>query len=471
MKKSNLIVDSESRILVVGLGRSGIAVAKLLRKMGAVVTAVDSGPRERIDQDFLAWATSHGVGLKFDILDDGVPPEVDLIVISPGVPDGLPFLAAARERGIPVIGEMALAAGMVSAPIIAITGTNGKSTVTELIGEMFRAAGQQVFVGGNLGQPLSEFLLEPYPVAVLVLEVSSFQLDTAPEFRPDVGILLNISPDHLDRYDDYEHYARAKFAIFRRQTPKDAAILNADDPEITDRLAAGDIGGRIFFFGRNCGAGDLGATVDGQELLVMVAADSEVERYSLKTGALGLEPNVHNSAAAVIAARLLDCPADAVRRALANFKPLEHRLAEVAVINGVRYLDDSKATNIGAVAAALAGMDRPVVLIAGGRDKGGDYRLLHDLVGKKVKGMVLIGEAREKMAQAFAGITRVEFAEDLPGAVGLAGAMAARGDIVLLSPACASFDMFKSYSHRGRVFREAVLALAGSGPAPGPEIW
>jgi UDP-N-acetylmuramoylalanine--D-glutamate ligase len=343
--------------------------------------------------------------------------------------------------------------------MIAITGTNGKSTVTELIGAMFRAAGRPVFVGGNLGQPLCEYLLDPYPVEALVLEVSSFQLDSAPAFRPDVGILLNISPDHLDRYDDYDHYAAAKFALFGAQQGRDAAVLNGDDPELTDRLATHHLPGRHFFFGSHCPADARGASINGQELIVTGISGAAEERYSLAATELGREPNIHNAAAAIIAARLLGCPAAAVRRALAEFRPLGHRLEKIAEIGGVEYLDDSKGTNIGAVAAALAGMTRPVVLIAGGRDKGGDYRLLNDLVRDKVKGMVLIGEARAKMAAAFAGLTRVIMAADLPEAVGLAAGLAARGDVVLLSPACSSFDMFNSYGQRGQVFRGAVLAL------------
>jgi UDP-N-acetylmuramoylalanine--D-glutamate ligase len=357
---------------------------------------------------------------------------------------------------------MALAAGLVAIPIVAITGTNGKSTVTELIGAMFKAAGRPVFVGGNLGQPLSEYLLNPYPVEVLVLEVSSFQLDTAPDFRPEVAVLLNISPDHLDRYVDYDHYAASKFSIFSAQTRLDAAVLNVDDHETSARLAGHNFAGRRFFFGCSCTDEDKGARIDGQEVIFKAGPDVAAERYSLAASELGHEPNLHNAAAAIIAARLLDCPPDGIRTAIAEFKPLAHRLEEIAEIDGVLYQDDSKATNIGAVAAALAGINRPVVLIAGGRDKGGDYRLLREIVKEKVKGMILIGEARDKMAAAFTGLIRVALADDLEDAVRLAGEMAVSGDVVLLSPACASFDMFTSYGHRGRVFKDAVRALLAS---------
>ncbi len=447
-----------TRVLVVGLGRSGIAAVKLLVRMGALVTATDAAPVEKIERHFPDWARQHGV--EFTCGNDGqrLFETAELIVVSPGVPLSLPQLAAARARGVQVIGEMALAASQVSTPILAITGTNGKSTVTELLGAMFRAADKKVFVGGNLGTPLSEYLLGQEQADLLVLEVSSFQLDTAADFRPTVGVLLNISPDHLDRYDDLEHYAASKFSLFRNQQGSDATVLNSDDPGIVNRLAGRDLPGRRFFFGAEV-AGQRGAVISAKEITVSGLGGSEAEKYSLAGSELAMEPNIHNAAAAIIAARLLDCPPEAIKRAITGFRPLAHRLAMVAEIDGVLYLDDSKATNIGAVQASLAGMERPVVLLAGGRDKGGDYRLLADLVREKVKGLVLIGEARQKMAEALAGCTEVIMADDLPMAVKAAAALAEDGDVVLLAPACASFDMFDSYGHRGQVFKEAVLAL------------
>jgi UDP-N-acetylmuramoylalanine--D-glutamate ligase len=456
---NNVKIGSETQALVVGLGRSGIAAVKLLHKMGAEVRVTDSAALDKLDPQFMDWVNQHGVTVECGSHNDGLLADINLVVVSPGVPLDLPLLVTARERGVALIGEMALAAGLVSTPIVAITGTNGKSTVTELIGAMFKAAGWRVFVGGNLGQPLSEYLLDPFSAEVLVLEVSSFQLDTAPDFRPEVAVLLNISPDHLDRYDDYDHYAASKFSLFSAQKRFDAAVLNADDHEISARLAAQNFASRRFFFGCNCSAEGSGARINGLEVIVKARSDGQEEHYSLAASELGQEPNIHNAAAAIIAARLLDCPPEGIRKAIAEFKFLAHRLEEIAEIDGVLYLDDSKATNIGAVAAALAGMNRPVVLIAGGRDKGGDYRLLYEIVKEKVKGMILIGEARDKMAAAFTGLTRVALADDLSEAVRLAVAMASSGDVVLLSPACASFDMFTSYGHRGQVFKDAVLAL------------
>lgn len=453
-------IGAGSRVTVLGLGRSGLAAVRLLKKMGAEVAVSEAGPAAKIAPEASTWLTAHGVRLECG----GHTPEFfagrDLLVVSPGVPLDLPLLQTAAAAGVPVLGELALACALVSTPIIAITGTNGKSTVTELVGEMFRAAGTAVFVGGNLGTPLSEYLLGTEECEVLVLEVSSFQLDTAPGFQPEVAVLLNISPDHLDRYPDYEAYAASKFAVFAGQKKSGAAIFNRDDVELTRRLAAYPRPGRPFSYGQEANDSVLGAGVNGPEIRVRLGSDLPPEEYSLMSSDLGQEPNIHNSAAAILAARLLGCPAAAVRRALAGFKLLNHRLALVAEVNGVQYFDDSKATNIGATAAALQGMTRPVVLIGGGRDKGGDYALLHQVVRAKVKAVVLIGEAREKMAASFAGVTRVELAGSLEEAVAIAGNLAGAGAAVLLAPACASFDMFSSYAHRGRVFRAAVGALA-----------
>jgi len=445
-----------SRILVVGLGRSGLAAVRLLRKLGAEVAVSEGGHRSGITPETLVWLEEHGVPLECGGHSDKFFGTPELIVVSPGIPLTIAALAQARVRGVPIIGELALAAALVKTPIIAVTGTNGKSTVTELLGEMFRAAERPVFVGGNLGTPLAEYLLGPRQAELLVLEVSSFQLDTAPGFAPAVALLLNISPDHLDRYPDYESYAKAKFAVFAAQESGAAAVLNADNLELTCRLDRYPIPARTFFFGSS--PIDRGARITGS-VITVTGITGEPEVYDLSDSSLGQEPNVHNGAAAILGARLLDCPAAAVRLALTRFRPLNHRLALVTEVDGVQYFDDSKATNIGAVAAALDGMRRSVILIGGGRDKGGDYGFLHQAVRDKVKAMVLIGEAREKMAASFAGLTRVELADSLEAAVRAARRLASPGDAVLLAPACASFDMFSGYAERGRVFRRAVGEL------------
>lgn len=450
----------DSRVVVVGLGRSGLAAVRLLRKMGVSVAVSEATPREQLDPENLAWLTAHAISVECGGHSAELLTGADLLVVSPGVSMNLPFVRAAAAAGVQVLGEMALACAMVETPIIAITGTNGKSTVTELVGEMFRVAEKPVFVGGNLGTPLSEYLLGEQDCEALILEVSSFQLDTAPGFAPEVAVLLNVSPDHLDRYHDYGAYVASKFSIFAGQKASSAAILNRDDEELMRNLAGYPVPARQFFYGDKAGMAGRGASISGSEIIVTGLITGVTEKYSLAGTELGQEPNIHNGAAAILAARLLGCPPEAVRKALKGFRPLQHRLALVAEIGGVQYFDDSKATNIGAVAAALRGMSRPVVLIGGGRDKGGDYRLLHDLVREKVKGMVLLGEAREKMAASFAPLTRVEVTGSLEEAVAIASRLAGPGEAVLLSPACASFDMFSGYAQRGRVFREAVAALA-----------
>jgi len=445
------------RVLVVGLGKSGLAAVRLLKKMGCEVAVSEGSDRKMIAPGTLKWLEDHGVPLECGGHSEQFCAASEMIVVSPGVPLDIPFLADARRRAVPILGELGLGAALTETPIIAVTGTNGKSTVTELLGEMFRAAAKSVFVGGNLGTPLADYLLNQQESEVLILEVSSFQLDTAPGFAPEVALLLNISPDHLDRYADYESYAAAKFAIFAGQRAGAAAVLNGDDQEINARLGRYPIPANSFFFGD--APVDRGAGITGSAISVAGVAE-EPEVYDLAGTWLAREPNIHNAAAAILGARLLGCPATAVRKALREFRPLAHRLALVAEIDGVQYFDDSKATNIGAVVAALAGMSRPVVLIGGGRDKGGDYRLLHPAVREKVKGMVLIGEARGKMADSFRELTRVELADSLEDAVRVAGRLAQAGDAVLLAPACASFDMFSGYAERGRVFRRAVGELA-----------
>jgi UDP-N-acetylmuramoylalanine--D-glutamate ligase len=329
---------------------------------------------------------------------------------------------------------------------------------------MFRAAGMKVFVGGNIGTPLTDYLFSAQEAEVAVLEVSSFQLEGAGDFRPRVGVLLNVTQDHLDRYESFAAYAAAKFRLFAAQRPGDAAVLNADDPVIAEVIAAGAQGrfrpgGQVFLCGREIGAA-AGARLEGSEVILAgLAGQERPEAYALAATRLSAPPNADNAMAAILAARLQGCPPPAIVKALAAFTPLAHRLTLVAEIEGVRFYDDSKATNVGAVQAALRAMDRRVVLIAGGRDKGSDFTPLRREIGEKVKEVVLIGEAREKMAAAFAGLVPIVMAGSMPEAVRLAFAGAAAGEAVLLSPACASFDMFGSYAERGEVFRRQVIEL------------
>ncbi len=459
------LIAPGAQVLVVGLGKSGLSAVKFLRNLGIKVSVSEGGRATDLDRGVIQWLQGEGVIFETGGHSSDFFSAADLIVASPGVPPDLPLLKEARNRGVPVVGEMALVADYLKTPLVAITGTNGKSTVTTLIGGIFKASGKRAFVGGNLGIPLTDYLIGPQDADVVVAEVSSFQLDAAGGFRPDVAVLLNITPDHLDRYASYEDYVRSKFLIFSNQTASDAAVINADDPLIMEHLHdlqgnEGEKGivSRLFPFSREKKDGP-GAYLSGCKVVVSGVAgpSSQSEEYDLAGTALSESPNLENAMASILAARIMGCPQDGVRKALSGFTPLAHRMALVAERNGIRYYDDSKATNIGAVLAALTGVSQPVVLIAGGRDKGGDYGIMKEAVQQKVKAMILIGEAKQKMAEAFRDVTKIEFAESMNEAVRLATNIARPGETVMLSPACASFDMFKSYSHRGDVFREAVL--------------
>lgn len=462
------ILKSGDHVLVVGLGKSGYAAVRFLLDQGMRVSVSEGGRAAQLDREKIQWLQEKGVYCEIGGHSSELFTKVDAILLSPGVPPSVPALAAAREKNIPIFGELALARDFLKAPVVAITGTNGKSTVTTLVGELLRAAGKKVFVGGNLGTPLCEYLAGRQAAEWVVLEVSSFQLDTAGDFRPQVAMLLNITPDHLDRYPSFAAYGDSKWSVFRHQHPGDAAILDGDDPEIGRLLAAASadpaspyaIKSRRFVVGERTTG--MGASMAGAVAQVRLSVGADVEAYDLAGTPLAMAPNSHNAMAAIIAARCCGCAPAAIRQGLAAFAPLPHRLALVAEVDGVAYYDDSKATNIGAVVSALEGMKQPVVLIGGGLDKGGDYRIMRDIVRQKVKAMVLIGSARQLMAAAFGDLLPIVFAESMDEAVAKARNLAGQGDVVLLSPACASFDMFDSYAHRGEVFRQAVLSLCST---------
>ncbi|MDD5757577.1 MAG: UDP-N-acetylmuramoyl-L-alanine--D-glutamate ligase [Desulfobulbaceae bacterium] len=464
MISSNSLELTGQHVLVVGLGKSGRSAIDFCRRQGATVSVSDSSATKSADNE---WLTTMGVDSEFGGHSREFCLRADLIFLSPGVPHDLPLFQEAQQKGIPVIGELALAPRYLKTPVIAVTGTNGKTTVTTLIGELMKAAGFQVFVGGNIGTPLTEYLMGRQEADWLVLEVSSFQLDAAGGFRPDIGLLLNISPDHLDRYANLEEYALAKLNLFARQHHCDVSIINQDDPDSV-RLTAGMkslrpgwTARRCLFFGKQIN-GRNGAEITGNTVRLKGDWLSDADdSYELKETALSQSPNLENAAAAIVAARAAGCkPAD-IKQGLSTFQPLNHRMTLAAEINGVRYINDSKATNIGAVQAALQGISAPVVLIAGGRDKGGDYRLMAEEVRTKVKAMLLIGEAKKLMASVFSPMTRVEELTSMAEAVQRAHELAVPGDVVLLSPACASFDMFSGYVERGQIFTELALGLQG----------
>ena len=442
------------KVLVVGAGCSGLAALRLLAEQGCQLWLSDGGSRQGLSQVDQDWLEENDVACEFEGHSQEFFSQAELIVVSPGVPLEMAALVEAQQQGTPVIGELELGWLFVNEPVIAITGTNGKSTVTTLVAQLLESQGKKVFVGGNIGTPLCHYVNGADKAEVLVLEVSSFQLDTAVSFRPRVGVLLNISPDHLDRYPSYQAYGDSKMRLFMNQANDDLAIINGDDQEVLSRKQM--LPGQVQSFSRN----DQGC----EEGLLLVNRGN-TEQYQLPS-ALNSSPNRENCQAAIMAARALGCSKEAVQKGLSSFRSLDHRLTEVLTINGVRFVDDSKATNIGAVQSALAGLQGGVILIAGGRDKGGDYRLLRPQVKQVVKHLVLLGEAAEEMATALADLVSVEQAKSMAEAVRLAAARGQKGDVVLLSPACASFDMFSSYGERGDVFCQAVHELAGHQDRP-----
>jgi UDP-N-acetylmuramoylalanine--D-glutamate ligase len=440
------------RVVVIGLGTSGIAACRLLVARGAKVVGTDAKPRASASSAVLALEAD-GVSLALGEHDKAIFDDVDLVVVSPGVP-AFSALTAAEERGVRIWGEVELAVQALAkpAPVIAIGGTNGKSTTTSLIGELLEASGKKVFVGGNLGEPLASHVDEAFDV--VVLEVSSFQMERVESFRPKVSLLLNVSPDHLDRYPSEAAYADAKGNAFVRQTADDVAVVPFGDDVCLAQAKRGQ--GRIVTFG---GAGADVAVLT--ETIVDGPNSYERARIALQGG-----HNALNVAAALAAVRPFSIDPAVIRDVLARFSGLAHRMVFVRERSGVRFYDDSKGTNVGASVTAVRGIsEEKVVLIAGGRDKGGSYGPLVDALRERGRAAVLIGEARELIRDAVGSAIPVRLASTMDEAVAVSADLAQAGDAVLLSPACSSFDMFKDYKHRGDDFVRAVLALPSEEPA------
>jgi UDP-N-acetylmuramoylalanine--D-glutamate ligase len=466
IKKSGTIKFQGRHVLVVGLGKTGQAATRFFLQHGARVSASESSPKSSIAPDFFAWLEENNIPCETDGHSSGFFTAADLIFVSPGIPLNVEPLAKARRNNIPITGELAVAAEFLQTPVIAVTGTNGKTTVTTLIGDIFKAGHKKVFVGGNIGTPLFEYLSGVQDVDCVIAEVSSFQLDTGGGKKGipfKTAILLNITPDHLERYTSFASYVESKFTVFAAQGPDDYAVLNADDTEIMNRRNLWPLCQK-FFFGERL-ADYAGASIQGKSVHLKNSSSLTLpdnmhgEIYELAATALKNPPNLQNAAAAILGARLMGIQQQDIQRVLGSFKPLEHRMTLVDKIGGVSYIDDSKATNVGAVYSALESLQQPIILIAGGRDKGGDYSILAGPVQQKVKHMLLIGEAKDTMTRAFLAFTNVEKFDNLQEAVLRAARLAVPGDAVLLSPACASFDMFSSYAERGVVFRKTVLGL------------
>jgi len=443
------------RVLVVGLGKSGLAAARFLKTLGARVTVSDARPAtliaelsELLDQGFMVEAGSHGL-LTFR--------RQDLIVVSPGVPMSTPELKQVRAMGAHIIGELELGFEYLKGEVVAVTGSNGKTTTTSLIGEILKAAGRATLVGGNIGRPVTAMVEESTAESWSVLEVSSFQLETVEMFRPRIALVLNITPDHLDRHGTFEVYAGLKARITEFQTAEDFLVLNGEDKE-TQMIAAKTKAQVYWFSGRR--PMKQGAFVHGESILFVPREGAKAEPVMpVAEISLAGAHNVENVLAAVCAAKLAGVESETIRAAVRDFKAVEHRLEFVREVGGVRYYNDSKATNVDATMKAVEAFAGGIHLILGGKDKGSDYRVLEPLLRERVKTVITIGSAAEKIEHQLDGVVKIERAETLQRAVAYAHEVAAAGDTVLLAPACASFDQFENYEQRGRVFKELVQAL------------
>jgi UDP-N-acetylmuramoylalanine--D-glutamate ligase len=451
-----MIDVKNKRVLVVGLGKSGLAAARFLKAQGARVTVSDARPAtliaelsELLDQGFMVEAGSHGL-LTFR--------RQDLIVVSPGVPMSTPVLSQVRAMGAHIIGELELGAQYLQGEMVAVTGSNGKTTTTTLIGEILKATGRSTLVGGNIGRPVTAMVEESTAESWSVLEVSSFQLETVETFNPRIALVLNITPDHLDRHGTFEAYAALKARITEFQTAEDFLVLNGEDKDT--QLVAAKTKAQVYWFSRRRPMKQ-GAFVHGESILFVAREGAKAEPVMpVAEIPLAGTHNVENVLAAVCAARLAGVESETIRAAVAGFKAVEHRLEFVREVGGVKYYNDSKATNVDATLKAVEAFAGGVHLILGGKDKGSDYRVLESLLRERVKTVITIGSAAEKIERQLDGVVKIERAETLERAVALAHKAAVAGDTVLLAPACASFDQFENYEQRGRVFKELVLGLA-----------
>jgi UDP-N-acetylmuramoylalanine--D-glutamate ligase len=449
------------RVLVVGLGKSGVASALFMKAHGARVTVSDTKSGDELRNE-IPVLLDHGITVETGGHGDRTFRGQDLIVVSPGVAVDAPPLVQARTLGESVIGEIELAAQFLPGPIVAITGSNGKTTTTTLTGEIMAAGGFPALVGGNIGTPAISLADRAKPDTVVVLEISSFQLETVRTFRPKVAVVLNVTPDHLDRHRTFEIYTDAKARIFQNQQQDDFAVLNADDP--TCVAMAGRTRAQVFWFSRQKEV-QQGAWVKAGAI---VFRDKTGQREVLEVSDIPLKGahNLENVLAAACAGILMGCAPEKIRQAVHDFKAVEHRLEFVATIGDVDYYNDSKATNVDATIKALESFPDNILLILGGKDKGSDYTVLNDLLRQRVKRVYTIGAAAAKIEGQIVssknGGPEVVHAETLENAIRKAHASAKPGDVVLLAPACASFDQFKSYEHRGKVFKEILRSLASA---------
>ncbi len=447
---------NNKRVLVVGLGKSGVASALFLKAHGARVTVSDTKSGDDLRNEIPALL-DHGITVETGGHGERTFREQDLIVVSPGVPVDNPLLQQARSLGGAVIGEIELAARFLPGTIVAITGSNGKTTTTTLTGEILSAGGLPTLVGGNIGTPAISLAERAKPDTVTVLEISSFQLETIQTFRPKVAVVLNITPDHLDRHKTFKTYTDAKARIFENQQPDDFAVLNEDDATCIGLAAR--TRAKVFWFSRQKEVKQGAWVRDGNILF----HDGTKQQEIMQVSEIPLKGthNLENVLASVCVGVPMGCAPEKIRQAVRDFKAVEHRLEFVATIRGVDYYNDSKATNVDATIKAIESFPANIHLILGGKDKGSDYSVLNDLLRQRVKRVYTIGAAAEKIESQIAkdGGLEVVRAETLENALRKANAVAEAGDVVLLAPACASFDQFKNYEERGRVFKEIVSRL------------
>ena len=441
------------RVLVVGLARTGLATALFSAGYGATVTATDQRPEEELAETAEKLSAA-GVRLQLGGFVPQTFLEQDLIVVSPGVPVRIEPLESARAQGIPVWSEVELAWRFLRGKLIAITGSNGKTTTTSLVAHILRTSNIPTLVGGNIGTPLLSLVETSVDTMVTVAEISSFQLETIDGFRPEISVLLNLTPDHLDRHGNFEEYARAKLRMFENQLERDIALLNADDPEVTRRMPAKP---KIFWFSRQKRVAT-GAFLRDEQIIFRNEG-SEVELARLADVQLRGQHNVENVLAACAAAYLAGAVPAAIAAGVKSFRGVEHRLEFVAEVLGVQYYNDSKATNVDAAVKAVEAFPGKLIVILGGRDKGSPYTPLRDLLRERAKGVLLIGESAEKIAAELNDAVPIAQAGTIQRAMQLAAEQAQAGDTVLLAPACSSFDQFENYEHRGRVFKQLVAKL------------
>jgi UDP-N-acetylmuramoylalanine--D-glutamate ligase len=450
--------DRSERVLVIGLGRSGRASVEVLAPRVAAIYATDESPREKLAP---ALAELEAAGVPFVAPDDLVEilPKVTVAVLSPGIPLNGELVRRIQAAGVPVFSEVEVAYRICKAPIVALTGTKGKSTTTALIGAIFRQAGKTTYVGGNIGNALIHETAIAQPEDWVIAEVSSFQLESIRSFKPRISCIINVTPDHLDRYHSMDEYAEAKFRIFANQGPGDTFVGNMDDPIVAS--APGEDNNRIraraFWFAKEPHRG-VTLYVRNERTIVYAPPTGDprpVEIMDVADIPLRGAHNVENVMAAILVGLAAGLDKSAIVEGVRGFRPMHHRLETVAERDGVTWVDDSKATNPGAVIAALRSFDRPIVLIAGGKAKGTDFAEMGKVVSSRTKAAVLIGEAAPEIAKHVKRST-VANAGSMDEAVALARSFAAHGDIVLLSPGCASFDMFASAEARGQAFADAV---------------